>query len=222
MNYYNKEALEKNNEYLNKFLNQIMKYHFGIELAPKQSDVLRIMLFNKYSMLIHGKGTGATFLLSVLGMLYKLMNSHIRMAVVGEPVRQAELLIETGFNKLKKKSAVDYSNVDVISIDKVFVDTDYDLVLLDEITEISDAQVDAIIEQINHNTKPKIVASCVGYRPYYPIQRLMTVVYSKGESICMSCEDMPKDWYDEKYMEKAKKQFKFKEEFDMEYKCTIV
>jgi len=213
--YYNKKVEDMNNEYANYMLLHCIKLHFGINLAPAQVNALRIMLLNKYVMFSHGRGVGASFLLALLAAVLKLLNPEISIAISAKYINQAEMIIKHELSKYKNK--INISNISAVDITQA-ITNNYDVLLLDEITELSDDHVDVLIQHIESVSKVKIVGVCNGYRRYYPISRLISKVISNGEFITIGYTDMPDDYFDVNNITEAAKSFKFKEEFDMQYK----
>lgn len=213
--YYDKEIENINKEYVNGMLFHCIQLNFGLNLAPVQVNALRIMILNRYVVFSHGHGVGASFLLALLAVVLKLLNPKINIAISAEHTQQAKMVIENEFNKYKNK--INISSVSVVDIDQA-ITGNYDVLLLDGITELSNDYVDALIQHIESESKTKIVGICNGYRLYYPIRKLISKVAVKGELITVGYTDMPEGYFDVNNITEAAKLFKFKEEFDMAYK----
>ena len=217
--------VKNNNKYLDRFIEVGIKNYFDISLAPAQIEVLKTMLTRDYVLFRHGRGTGATFLLSILSVILRLINPNINMVAVSATIRQAKFM---NIEVEKKFSKYNLEPLNVVNI-KEALSGKYDVLLLDEATQLPNEYIESLIKHIDNKSISKIVAVCGGYRSYFLIAKLETAMY-KGCSnpdnnralIVKNYEDMPSGFFDLDNIEKAKKIFDYPEEFNVEYKGYVV
>ena len=217
--------VKNNNKYLDRFIEVGIKNYFDISLAPAQIEVLKTMLTRDYVLFRHGRGTGATFLLSILSVILRLINPNINMVAVSATIRQAKFM---NIEVEKKFSKYNLEPLNIVSI-KEALSGKYDVLLLDEATHLPNEYIESLIKHIDNKSISKIIAVCGGYRSYFPIAKLEITMY-KGSSnldnnravVVKNYEDMPSGFFALDLIEEAKKIFDYPEEFNMEYKGYVI
>lgn len=219
------QEVKTNNEYMDRFIEAGLSCHLGLSLALPQLEVLRKMLTYDYVLFRHGRGVGATFLLSILSIILHKVNPNINIAIAATTIRQAKCVNSELEQRFKRHNV---PPLDVVSI-KESISGNYDILLLDEITNLPEEYIDSLITHIENRSISKIVATCIGYRQYFKIAKLENVLYKGSLNpdnnrtvIVKGYEDMPSGFFDLGNIKQAKKMFDHPEEFDMEYKGSIV
>ena len=214
--------IDENNEYLDSIIETYLSVHFGLSLVPAQVEVLKTMLLYDHVLFIHGRAVGATFILAVLSTILRLINPNINMAVASQSVRQAEFInseCDSKFGQFNLKP------LNIVTIEQV-VSGGFDVVLLDEITDISKENVESLITHIENKSIAKIVATCSGFRTYHHIAKLAECMSpwknANTNVITKGYEDMPDGFFAAENIEEAKTTFKYEEDFNMEYKGYVI
>ena len=209
-----------NHKYLGCLIETYLKKQFDLSLAPAQLEVLTKMLAYNNVLFVHGRAVGATFILAALSAILLQIDSDINMAIASETIRQAEMVkqeFKRKFNKYKLKSP------NIVTIDKA-LSNKYDVVLLDEMTNISKNNAESLVTHIKNKSISKVIAVCSGYRTYFHIANVASCMYSDDNSVVLNkCyEDMPSCFFDPNNIEEIKASFEYEEEFNMDYKGYII
>ena len=205
---------EIHNNYLDELIKNYLDLQFSIGLVPTQVEVLKAMIINDYVLFRHGHRIGATFMLTALSTMLRSINPNISMAVTSVKINQPnflDLCEKKEFRNCRLKP------LNIVSIEEA-LSGKYDVLLLDEITQLQEKYVQQIITHIKEKTISKIIATCNGYRDYYPIIELEKYMCSTNNTVIVKgYKDMPVGFFDIDVIEKAKTMFDCKKEFDMHY-----
>ena len=219
------QEIKTNNEYLDHLIKVGINKYFDLSLAPAQVEVLNAMLKYDYVLFRHGRAVGATFLLAVLSTILRLVDPDINIVSASTTIRQAKCVNSEIESKFKKYNL---EPLNVVAIEKA-VSGEYDVLLLDEITNLPDEYIKSLIIHIKNKTILKIVGVCNGYRSYYPIAKLEQTLCLGSSNpdnnrmvIVKGYEDMPSHFFDVNNIEEAKKVFGYPEGFNMEYKGSVI
>ena len=213
-------SISKDFKYFNYLVETYINKHLGLSLAPAQREVLQTMLLYDNALFVHGRGVGATFLLAILAVVLRLIDQDINMAVASETIRQAEFL---------NKEVERFNNIDplnIVTIDEAVLGG-YDVLLLDEMTNISKDNAESLVTHIKNKSISKIIAVCSGYRRYFHIASLANYMYRSPHDInsvviTKGYEDMPDGFFDLDNIEAARATFEYEEDFNMEYKGYVI
>lgn len=206
--------------YCDELIKVFVENQLEISLVPAQVDVLRDMLSYDYVLFRHGRGVGATFLLSSLSAILRLIDPGISMAVTAPTVRQAKM-IDT--ESEQRFGTLGLAPLNIVTIEEA-ISGEYDVVLIDEATHLAKKYIESLIKHVEDRSISKIVTVCGGHRPYYPISKLAQCMCREANRVVLSkCyEDMPASFFDKGYLKEVEASFDYKEEFWMEYKGFVI
>lgn len=195
------------------------------DFAPKQLKVFNAAIRSEYMLCLHGRGTGATFLLAVLSIYFRLLDEDLKIALTSPSIEQTKMVIKEA-SKWDKKFDIKKIEASPINSINEWI-KNCDVLLVDEAQSIAPEFLDIITEAIKYRVIKKVIIFSTGFdrndenQHMNSLYNLLRNLPSNSSIVRMSCFDMPNGFFDLENLKELENMYD-EDIFSMTFKGEII